>query len=374
MSKSRVVLSRCADYDLDRVRAKVAEILQPLGGMAAFVQSGQSVLIKPNMLSARAPEDGVTTHPAVLRAVIEQVQAAGGIPRVGDSPSGAIKGVARCWEATGFLEVCRQTGVELVHFEKAGSIGRTIGDLTYHLATPVVEADVVINLPKMKTHGFTLYTGAIKNLYGTLPGFQKANFHKLYPHPRSFSRLLVDIYGLIRPALHLVDGIIGMEGDGPATGVVRHNGLLAASADGVALDAVLCHLMGFRPGEVEMVALAGAQGLGRADLSAIQIIGEALEGLRFTDYALPSNRLMSLIPERLMRWGGKLIYVRPQVDRSRCVSCGVCAQGCPVDAIQMADGYPVFDYKKCINCLCCNESCSEGAVRQRLSWLARRFG
>lgn len=373
MTPPIVSLLRCSDYDLDRIREAVMRALAPLGGIQAVVSPGQRVLLKPNMLSARTPDKAVTTHPAVLEAMIEQVKAAGGTPVVGDSPSGAIKGVAQCWENTGFLEVCRRTGTELIHFEKAGTVKCVVGERVYHLAKPVLEADVVINLPKMKTHGFTLYTGAIKNLYGTLPGFQKANFHKLYPHPKSFSRLLVEIYALIRPALTLMDGVTGMEGDGPATGTRRENNLLVAALDGVALDAVVTHLMGFKPGEVEMIRLAGEEGLGKVGLDEIDVRGLNLQTAALADYDLPSNHLMSLIPEGLMRFMGRMIWVRPAVDRSRCISCGICAEGCPVDAIVMKKGNPVFDYKKCINCLCCNESCSEGAIKQRLSWLARRF-
>jgi len=374
MSLPIVSIISCFDYQIDRVRLAVTQVLAPLGGISAVVAKGQRVLLKPNMLSARTPDKAVTTHPAVLEAMIEQVRSVGGIPVVGDSPSGAIKGVKRCWENTGFLDVCQRTGTELINFERAGAEPRTVGQRTYHIAKPVLEADVVINLPKMKTHGFTLYTGAIKNLYGTLPGFQKANFHKLYPNPRSFSRLLVEIYALIRPTLTLMDGITGMEGDGPATGTRRDNGLLVAAHDGVAMDAVVTHLMGFKPGEVEMIRIAGEVGVGEAELGRIDVRGVTLQSTALTGYDLPSNRLMSLIPEGLMRFMGRMIWVRPAVEKSRCVSCGICAEGCPVDAIVMKQGYPVFDYALCINCLCCNESCSEGAIKQRLSWLARRFG
>ncbi|MCK5149246.1 DUF362 domain-containing protein [bacterium] len=374
MSSPLVSIVKCHDYDPDHVRSAVDQALTAVGGITAIVKKGQKVLLKPNMLSARKPEKAVTTHPMVLEAMLEQVHSVGGIPVVGDSPSGAIKGVKRCWENTGFLDVCQRHGVELINFEKSGAEARTVNDITYHISKAVLNADVVINLPKMKTHGFTLYTGAIKNLYGTLPGLQKANFHKLYPHPQNFSRLLVDIYGFVRPALHLMDGVVGMEGHGPATGIKRQNSLILASTDGVALDAVVAFLMGFKPGQIDMIRIAGERKLGKAMLNEIDIKGESLAGSVMTGYDLPSNRLMTLIPEWLMRRIAKLIWVRPEVVKSDCVSCGICAEGCPVDAIIMKDKYPVFDYDLCINCLCCNESCSEGAIKQRLSWLARKIG
>ena len=368
-----VSIKSCKDYESDRVFHAVHQLLDTLGGITQFVRRGQTVLLKPNMLSAKGPERGITTHPAVLEAVVREVQSAGGKVLIGDSPSGALKGVKRCWENTGFLSVAEKTGSRLVNFEADGSVSRERNGRKYHIARAVIESDVVINLPKFKTHGFTLYTGAIKNLYGTLPGFQKARFHKALPHPDKFSQILVDIYYLLQPALHLMDGIVGMEGNGPATGELRNVGLLLASPDGVALDAVASALMGFKPGEIDAIRLASLEALGEARLNRIQIVPEPLDRYRLSDFHLPSNRLMNFVPLFLVNWVGKFLWVRPRSDYSECTGCGVCAKGCPVQAIEMVDGKPVMDYNACINCLCCNESCPENAIYQELSWLARQF-
>jgi len=374
MTKSKVAVLRCEKYDADRVAETVHEALALVGGIERYVQAGQNVLLKPNMLSAKAPERGITTHPFVLEAMVREVQSVGGKISIGDSPSGAIKGVKRCWENTGFLQVSKKTGVPLINFEAAGTVQKDIGGNRYHLSRAVHEADVLINLPKFKTHGYTLFTGAIKNCYGTLPGFQKATMHKRYPHPTHFSRILVDIYAAVRPALTLMDGILGMEGNGPATGILRQTGLILASADGVALDAVAAALMGFKEDEIDAIRFAGERGIGQSRLSAIEVLGETLENVRFHDFKLPSNHLMKLVPMWTVRWAGRFIWVHPKADLGKCTGCGICAHACPVQAIGMVEGRPVTDYKKCINCLCCNESCPEGAVIQELSWLARHFG
>ena len=368
-----VSIKSCDDYELERVLQAVHQLLDALGGITQFVKRGQTVLLKPNMLSAKDPDRGITTHPAVLEAVVLEVQRAGGKVLIGDSPSGALKSVKRCWENTGFLRVAEKTGSKLVNFEADGSILLERNGRKYHIARSVIESDVVINLPKFKTHGFTLYTGAIKNLYGTLPGFQKVRFHKALPHPDKFSQIPVDIYHLVQPALHLMDGILGMEGNGPATGLASSRPTFLSSPDGVALDAVASALMGFKPDEIAAVRLASREALGEARLDRIRIVPEPLDRYRISDFHLPSNRLMKFVPLFLVSWVGKFLWVRPRTDYDKCTGCAICANGCPVQAIEMADGKPVMDYNICINCLCCNECCPENAIYQELSWLARQF-
>ncbi|MBN1895337.1 DUF362 domain-containing protein [bacterium] len=368
-----VSLIRCDSYDPSLVAELVHEALERVGGMGRFVRRGQQVLLKPNMLAAKEPGHGITTHPAFLEAVVREVQEAGASVRIGDSPSNASKGIRYFWEKTGYLDVAERTGATLVNFEASGTYVRKAGEATFYISKTVLDADVIINIPKLKTHGLTLYTGAIKNLYGVLPGFQKTAFHSRFPHPDDFSRILAGLYGCVRPALHIMDGIVGMEGNGPSTGTLRKTGLILAGDDGIALDAVACHLMGFRPDEVDAVRFAGEMHLGESRLERITVNGESLSGARLHGFDLPSNRLMKLVPRMLVRWAGRFIWVRPQTDLARCTRCGVCIQSCPVQAIRMEDGGPVTDYGLCINCMCCNESCPEEAVIQKMSRLARLF-
>lgn len=370
---SSVAISRCAAYDLSRITTSLDKLIDQLGGIDCFVSSGQKVLVKPNMLSAKSPDAAVTTHPVLLEAVILLVQQSGGIVSIGDSPSAVYKGLKRYWENTGYREVAERTGVRLLNFEAGGTLRQEINGRVYHIARDVMEADVVINLPKMKTHGLTLYTGAVKNVYGCVPGFQKALYHKQFPHPDDFSEILLDVFACVQPALTIMDAICAMEGNGPSTGTPRDVGLLLASDNGVSLDAVANFIMGYGDDEVATTHLAGKRGLGETRMSKIEIFGETLEAVRIKNYVLPSNHVLFYLPKWLLRWLGRFLWVKPRTDLSRCTGCSVCAEACPVDAIKMEKGIPITDYGTCINCLCCNESCPESAVYQEYSSLARLF-
>lgn len=373
MTDASVAIVRCQEYQIDKVSRSISDLLELLGGMDCFIRPGDNVLLKPNMLSAKPPESGIITHPIILEAIIQHVQQAGGEVRMGDSPSGVVKGLSGYWEKTGYGELAKRYGVHLCNFEKEGTVKKKMGGRTYHIAKSVLEADVVINVPKLKTHGLTLYTGAIKNLYGTLPGFQKANFHKHFPNPTHFGRVVADLYACIKPTLNIMDAIVCMEGNGPSTGERKKAGLILASTDGVALDSVASQIIGFREDEVDIIRFASESFYGISALNRIKILGVPLQDAKAERFVLPSNRLMKSIPNFLLKWAGRVIWVRPMVHKDKCTGCGACSRNCPVEAISMVDGRPVMDYDICINCLCCNESCPEGAIYQELSYFAKRF-
>ena len=181
MEKSQVSVTECQSYSVQEVQAAIERCLEPLGGLKNYVKPGDTVLLKPNLLQASTPEEYITTHPAMVEAVINLVKDVGGIPQVGDSPGAFERDMRIYWDATGLTDVCKRLDVELVNFETAGGYHKLRNGHDYYIAKPVLDADLMINLPKIKTHSLTILTCAIKNLYGTVPGFIKTEYHKQAP-------------------------------------------------------------------------------------------------------------------------------------------------------------------------------------------------
>lgn len=378
--KSTVSLVACESYDPDLVRSAVRAVLAPLGGMERFVRPGMKVLLKPNLLSDASPERATTTHPAMIRAVAEAVQAAGGTAWIGDSPGGPISGNARVLRATGVAEVAAHVGAQLVPFDQvvwrrldAQRPGGRKATVDYFIAPPVFDADLVIDLPKLKTHVLTGFTGAVKNLYGVIPGTRKRDLHFKAPGVVDFSPVLVDVLELVRPGLALMDGVVGLEGNGPgASGTPRRYGCLAASADPVALDAVMAGAIGYRAGEVLHLKLAGARGLGVDDPGAIVSVGET-HAIEFGQVQLPRSYWYYRVPAWVSAPFYRFARVRPHLAPEMCIGCGRCVEVCPRDAIRA--GSPVeIDLEQCVGCMCCVEICPQGALTPRRGWLARLVG
>jgi uncharacterized protein (DUF362 family)/Pyruvate/2-oxoacid:ferredoxin oxidoreductase delta subunit len=371
-TRRTVTIVSCAGYEPGTIRESLARSLEPLGGIEAFVRPGQRVLLKPNLLSAKDPSRAITTHPNLVEAVAEEVRAAGAHPFVGDSPGGAIRGIRRVWANTGMEEMARRAGLELANFEASGSKGIRFGEHTFYISKPVLDADVIINLPKLKTHSLTLLTCAVKNMFGVMPGFRKGEQHKRYPKPAEFARMLVHLYKLVTPSLSIVDAVLAMEGNGPSSGRPRMLGVLMAGEDAVAIDAVAARLIGFPDGAIDTTRIAAEMGLGEGRLGELSIVGDAAEA-RAEGFALPSNRAVRLVPGPIARLVAPLVTVRPVIDPSRCTGCGFCAESCPVKTIEKDGGvYRIVD-KRCIRCLCCHELCPEASIDIKLSPLARLF-
>ena len=380
--RCRVVLEKCNDYEEKKVEEAVQKGFSLLGPLGQMIKPGDRVLLKVNMLRAAKPEEAVTTHPAVLKAIIHVLQDLRATPFIGDSPGNYLESSQRAWVMTGFQKVAQETGVKIVAFEKSGiqergyPVGRFLKK--FHFAPPVFDCELIINLPKLKTHHLTLYTGAIKNMLGSIAGFHKTQYHVAAPKPADFAEILVDIYSQVTPRITIMDAIMGMEGNGPSAGNPRKIGALLFSFDGVALDAVASSLIGYYPMEIDTTRIAAERGLGTASWENIKRVGDPYEELLVNNFRLPKTpyRLLRSFPPFLNPVLKRLVplafRIYPQAVKEKCTSCAICYENCPVKAIRMNDGFPVIDYQKCVRCYCCVELCPQGAIEFQRRWLPPR--
>lgn len=352
------------------------ESLELIGGIADVINPGDRVLLKANLLAPSDPAASVTTHPAVVRAAIEAVKDVGGVPVVADSPGYFYAGgKCRALTVCGLKDVADELGVESLQFEamenpfvKTPVPGGAYLDFIF-AARLALESDVIVTLPKLKTHASTWYTGAVKNMFGAVATKTRKYAHTLATYER-FSSSVVDIYSVMQPRLAIMDAVVGMEGEGPRHGSPKKAGLILASKDPVALDAVASKIIGFDPMEIYTTRNATARGLGNGNLDEIEVLGEQIDAVA-VEFAKPSGRRINM-PPLVMKFADRLLKVQPVCVQETCDKCGICAKSCPVDAIGM-NPYPTIDRAKCIECFCCNEMCPTGAMEIRKNWLARRI-
>jgi uncharacterized protein (DUF362 family)/Pyruvate/2-oxoacid:ferredoxin oxidoreductase delta subunit len=378
----QVAIVRCPDYQQPAVDRAVRESIDLLGGIGQFVQPGQKVLLKVNMLSATPPDRGIVTHPAVVEAMVRLVQETEGMPLIADSPGSSIPyteaGLRRTYEASGLQQVAERTGAALNWDTSYEEVSHPEGFLVKRLEVikPVLEADVVISMPKLKNHVLTTFTGATKNLFGVVPGLAKGIFHARMRHVTHFALMLLDITSLVKPSLVLMDAIVGMEGDGPSAGSPRDVGVVLASRDSVALDAVATSIVGFDPLKVPTLREAAARGLWTGNVDDVVTLGASVDEVLVADFQPPSasrRENATLLNPFLTRHFGPLITehftLKPVPRRGRCVACGDCVAGCPQQVITIVDSLAVIDYSQCIRCYCCHELCTEGAIDLERPWV-----
>jgi uncharacterized protein (DUF362 family)/Pyruvate/2-oxoacid:ferredoxin oxidoreductase delta subunit len=356
-SVPKVSFLRCDSYERD-LEEKIRELLLPLGGAKAFLSRGPNVLIKPNLLTDRDPDKAVTTHPALVRAVIRVFKAAGASVCVADSPASAVK-IEKVFEKSGFARLCREEQVPLLNVEKAGAVTFQEKDISFSIAKPFLDANLLINMPKVKTHSMTMLTAGVKNLYGTIPGYQKMHLHKMHPKPPEFGRLIAHIYTRVAPRLTIADAIVGMQGDGPTAGTPAQLGFLAASDSAAALDFALCRILKIKPRAVPYLAELYRRS---PDVAKWESAGVSPDDLVPASFELPSTLRARLIPRWLVRLLEPFVWIRPQFNDS-CIQCGRCAESCPVNAIKIPKGRkPELSPELCIACCCCHEICPAKAI------------
>lgn len=349
------VFLRKASYDYPSLRLIFFELMDSLGGSA--INRGERVLIKPNLLSPAPPQRAILTHPTLVKAAVEYVLARGGKPLVADSP--AMGTFARVMKVGGLEEALAGLEVEARGFlqTKTVDFGPPLGKV--ELAAEALETPVIINLPKLKSHGQMLLTLGVKNMFGCVVGFQKPQWHmKMGPRRELFAELLVRIYEQTNPVFNILDGILALEGDGPGrSGTPKPLGLMMASRSAHALDRAVCQLLGINPLSLPTVKAADRLGLLN---EPVIIDGEAPPVGKFR---LPSLSPLIYGPPRLHNLIRKHLLPMPLVDPDKCTRCGECGKICPAQAVSYQERGLKFDYQACIRCYCCQEICPEGAIK-----------
>ena len=379
-ARSRVALIACPDYDPERVRAAVRRGFDLLGPRA-IPQGSRGLLLKPNLLRPAPAEKGVTTHPAVFQAVAGLLKAAGHSLSYGDSPNGMFAPLATA-RASGLHAAAEALGVPLADFETGVDVSFPEGvlDRRFTVARAAVDTGGMVSLPRLKTHGLTLMTGALKNTFGVIPGGRKGEYHVTHPDLESFSRMIVDLNRAVPPRLVVMDAITVMEGNGPANGRLRPVGVLVITTDPVAADAVGCRIMGMDPSSVPFIRMAEEAGLGNARPEKIELLGDPLEKFICRDLDVRTRPLGQNVPGFLMRVAKSLIVSKPVIDAEKCSRCGQCIDACPTEPKSLGWGHPDgphgvprYLYSTCIRCYCCQETCATGAISIRRAPLAGMF-
>jgi uncharacterized protein (DUF362 family)/Pyruvate/2-oxoacid:ferredoxin oxidoreductase delta subunit len=361
---SNVSLVKCTSYEQKEVDKAVARAIKLLGGIDKFVKKGSKVLLKPNMLGSAKREQRVTTDPAVVEAVIKILKKKKCTIYLGDSPAlGSAVSVA---DSCAIKVVCDKYKVKIIEFfpsEKFINMeGRIVKDFT--LPSLIKDIDVIINLPKLKTHGFTTFTGAVKNLFGMIPGLQKASYHLRLTTKEEFSTMLLDLYGFLKPSvkLNIMDGIIGMEGNGPQNGNPKKADFILASSDAISLDCVACELISIPKDNVFTNFFGGKRKLGTSDLENIKIIGDKFDDLKTSFEYVKSVGISERLPKFLMNFLKNKIVAKPIIDKNKCLGCKNCFNICPPKTIKMKSNKAVINYNNCIRCYCCHEVCPYKAI------------
>jgi len=377
-----VTARRCKNYDREKIKQIIYEIFSSQKFLNRLNNLG-SVLLKPNLLGPYLPEKGVTTHPEFIAALIEILKDYKIKISLMDNPGGTVS-YKKVLHDTGMEDLSKKYDIEILHsaisgirkFKKSTS-DDFIENIEYIISKPFVECEAIINLPKMKTHTLTLFTGAIKNCYGVVPGLAKSNYHRIAPNPTEFAKIVVDIYKIVKDKIvfNLMDGIVGMDGDGPSSGDAKNFGVILGSTDAVALDFCASRIMGYNPKKIPTIKFAANQT--QISFDDIRLIGDFGENFVLKNINIRKSKITNLILNSfstpLKNVFQKLFWAYPAYNPEKCTKCGICVKSCPASALKISKESPIpqLSKDKCILCLCCIEMCPENAAYLEKSFIAK---
>lgn len=354
----KVAVAKCESYDDNLVLNAVKQALKDAD---IRLPSGKKILLKPNCLGAYTPEMAITTHPSVVRAVVNLLKEKNCEVVIGESCGLANRSnTLKALIETGIQQLADELGVKTLPFEKGRIKQIEIKGHKVGIAEAATRSDVIVNIAKLKTHELMKFTGAVKNIFGFIVGARKSYFHAVFPRPEALAGFLIDLYEVVTPQINIIDGIIGLEGNGPGTGgMPRQTGILLASKNAVALDIVASGIIGYEPLSVPTNKIAMDRKLVP---ERITVVGERIS----VNYKKPAA-ILTKIPEFILKRFSKACIHYPYIVPERCTRCKACIEVCPQKAIKNF----VVDRNKCITCYCCHEFCQSNAIELRMGLLGR---
>lgn len=375
-----VALRKCDNYNYEEVKLSIEQLIEDLGGLEKYIKPGSKVLVKPNLLMKKTPEEATTIHPMVVKVVCEKLLDLNCKVKIADSPGGpytqgALKSI---YKASGIEKVANELGIELNYDISEEKVENPNANALKYMdiIKPITEADYIVNLCKLKTHQMATFTGGTKNLYGCIAGLKKAEIHYRFPTEELFcEEVLLDICSYINPVLTIMDGIVGMEGEGPSAGVPRKIGALLASKSTHAIDYVACKLINLDVKRAPTLVGAIKRKFIKEDGSDIVILGDDINPLIIKDFDIPKTSkdfrlLASRMPKFLHEPITKIITPKPKIRHKDCVKCGKCIQACPAKVMKLNNKVEI-DLNKCIRCYCCHELCPKKAVDIKRNFIFR---
>jgi len=367
MEKSKVSIVKVADYGSEKLYEGIKKGLDYLGGLETIIKPGSKVFVKINHLSPPSPpEKVIITHPCFTKQVLRLLKQLNCKIIVGDDIQSKSKDG---FLISGYRKVCDQLGVHLVNLKESGfkevtCRGQVLKKV--YVSPIVLESDFIVNLPKLKTHSLTVFTGSIKNMFGIIPLGLRIHYHRQYFQNDIFGQMLVDIFSTATPHLTIMDGIKAMEGEGPSAGKPRDVGVILASRDGVAVDAVASKIIGFNTMDISTTRNAHERGLGIGKIEEIEILGEKIRDVEVRDFrhsAIAIGFLQRKVPQFLYACIQNQITLTPEVRKDKCTGCMECIKICPAGAAKLTEKAAWIDKSICIHCMCCHEVCRYQAIK-----------
>lgn len=366
-----VSVRECENYSYETVKSSIEKNLKDIGGIEKYIKPNSKVLIKPNLLMKKSPEEATTTHPMVVKVVCEMLLKLNCEIIIGDSPGGpytvaSLKGI---YKSTGMKDVADELGISLnyditdVKIESKDAKALKFMDII----TPITKVDHIVNICKLKTHGMATFTGGVKNLYGSIAGLKKAEIHYRFPNEEIFCEdVLLDICSYVNPSLTIMDGVIGMEGEGPSAGIPRHIGVTLASSSPYALDTVACKIINLDINKVPTIRGSIKRSYIKKDLSDVSAVGDTISKFIIKDFKIPKTSkdfrlLSSTVPKFIHEPLTKILTPKPVVSYKDCIKCKKCIEVCPAQVITFKEKIEI-DLDRCIRCFCCHELCPKKAI------------